>query len=87
MQKITENDVPQPVREFSRFDGNVLLGLDRLGLRGLSQRHLPEGGRGGVGRSAVSPWSRRGSAGIAGCRRRCAARVGAASSTCLFVIE
>ena len=48
MQKITENDVPRPVREFSRFDGNVLLGLDRLGLRGLSQRHLPEGGRGGV---------------------------------------
>mgnify|MGYP001623579547 CR=1 FL=1 len=26
----------------------MLLGLDRLGLRGLSQRHLPEGGRGGV---------------------------------------
>ena len=48
VQKITENDVPRPVREFSRFDGNVLLGLDRLGLRGLSQRHLPEGGRGGV---------------------------------------
>ena len=26
MQKITENDVPRPAPEFSRFDGNVLLG-------------------------------------------------------------
>ena len=26
VQKITENDVPRPAPEFSRFDGNVLLG-------------------------------------------------------------
>ena len=47
MKKITE-DAPRPVREFSRFDGSVLLGLDSLGLRGVAQRHVPRGGRGGV---------------------------------------
>ena len=48
MKKITE-DASRPVREFSRFDGDALLGLDSLGLRGVAQRHLPEGGRGGRG--------------------------------------
>ena len=47
VKKITE-DALRPVREFSRFDGDALLGLDSLGLRGVAQRHLPEGGRGGV---------------------------------------
>lgn len=47
VKKITE-DAPRPVREFSRFDGSVLLGLDSLGLRGVAQRHVPRGGRGGV---------------------------------------
>ena len=47
VKKITE-DASRPVREFSRFDGDALLGLDSLGLRGVAQRHLPEGGRGGV---------------------------------------
>lgn len=47
MKTITE-DVPRPAPESGRFDGNALLGLDRLGLRGIGQRRLPEGGRGGV---------------------------------------
>lgn len=47
VKKITE-DASRPVRESDRFDGDALLGLDSLGLRGVAQRHVPRGGRGGV---------------------------------------
>ena len=40
MKKITE-DASRPVRESDRFDGDALLGLDSLGLRGVAQRHMP----------------------------------------------
>lgn len=58
VQKITE-DAMRPLAEFTPFDGNRLLGLDVLGLRGVAQRHVmrrsPDGARARPGRGALAP--------------------------------
>lgn len=58
VQKITE-DAMRPLAEFTPFDGNRLLGLDVLGLRGVAQRHVmrrsPDAARARPGRGALAP--------------------------------
>ena len=59
VQKITE-DAMRPLAEFTPFDGNRLLGLDVLDLRGAAQRHVMRGGRGGVWQVVCAPQPGRG---------------------------
>ena len=46
--KEKENNVSRLGDEFTSFDGNTLLGLTSLGLKGMQQRHVACGERGGV---------------------------------------
>ena len=47
MKETMSNGVSRLEGEFTSFDGNTLLGLSELGLRGVEQRHVARGARGG----------------------------------------